>query len=161
MRDRVPLDHTHTLEEDAGGGLVEKGEGRVRKYTPRIQGTAREPSFCAINDSLWKIMAKQIPKHLSEEAQRWWSAIVSEYSVDDEAGKLLLQTALESFDRMKAAARRINQDGEAVEDRFGQVKPHPLLTAERDARSQMLAALKQLNLDMEPLNDGPGRPPGR
>ena len=106
-------------------------------------------------------MAKQIPKHLSEEAQQWWSAIVSEYSVDDEAGKLLLQTALESFDRMKAAARRINQDGEAVEDRFGQVKPHPLLTAERDARSQMLAALKQLNLDMEPLNDGPGRPPGR
>ena len=101
------------------------------------------------------------PQHLSREGKRWWRKITAEYSIDDEAGKLLLQTALEAFDRMKKAAERIDQDGDAVEDRFGQVKPHPLLNAERDARSQMLAALKQLNLDVEPLRDAPGRPPGR
>lgn len=100
------------------------------------------------------------PQHLSSEAQSWWDKLTAEYALDDEAGKLLLQTALEAFDRMKRAGERINADGEAVEDRFGQVKPHPLLNAERDARSQMLAALKQLNLDVEPLRDGPGRPPG-
>ncbi len=44
-------------------------------------------------------------------------------------------------------------------DRFVQRKPHPLLAAERDARAQMLAALKALNLDLEPLKDR-GRPPG-
>jgi P27 family predicted phage terminase small subunit len=100
----------------------------------------------------------QAPRHLSPAARRWWRAIIDEYSIDDKAGLLLLQTALEAFDRMKAAGERINADGEAVEDRFGQIKPHPLLPAERDARSQMLAALKQLNLDLEPLRDGPGRP---
>lgn len=105
-------------------------------------------------------MKNSAPKHLSRAAKAWYRSLTDEYGIEDQAGKLLLQTALEAFDRMKAAAKRINADGDAVEDRFGQVKPHPLLNAERDARSQMLAALKQLNLDLEPLRDGPGRPPG-
>lgn len=103
---------------------------------------------------------KNPPKHLSQEARRWWRRITDEYAIEDEAGRLLLQTALEAFDRMRRAGERINVDGDAVEDRFGQVKPHPLLNAERDARSQMLMALKQLNLDIEPLRDRPGRPGG-
>ena len=45
-------------------------------------------------------------------------------------------------------------------DRFGQVKSHPLLSVERDSRAQYLAALKALNLDLEPLRDKPGRPGG-
>jgi len=102
----------------------------------------------------------EAPRHLSTDAQDWWQRLTDEYDITDNAGLLLLQTALEAFDRMKAAAKRITKDGEAIEDRFGQVKPHPLLPAERDARSQMLAALKQLNLDVEPLRDGPGRPGG-
>lgn len=100
------------------------------------------------------------PKHLSAEARKWWDAIAEEYGIQDNGGRLLLQTALEAFDRMKSAAKRIDKDGAAVEDRFGQVKPHPLLPAERDSRAQMLAALKQLNLDIEPLRDMRGRPPG-
>lgn len=100
------------------------------------------------------------PGHLSDDAQEWWNTIAEEYGITDTGGRLLLQTALEAFDRMKSAAARINKDGAAVEDRFGQVKPHPLLPAERDARAQMLAAIKQLNLDLEPLKAGPGRPPG-
>lgn len=101
------------------------------------------------------------PSNLSRPAQRWFRKIVDEYSIDDDAGLLLLQTALESYDRMKAATKRIESDGQAIKDRFGQLKAHPLLAAERDARAQMLAALKALNLDLEPLRDGPGRPPGR
>jgi phage terminase small subunit len=85
---------------------------------------------------------------------------MAEYSIEDDAGKLLLQTALESFDRMRNCQAAIRRDGEMVKDRFEQMKPHPLLAAERDARSQMLAALKQLNLDIEPLRDRPGRPGG-
>jgi hypothetical protein len=41
-----------------------------------------------------------------------------------------------------------------------QPRAHPLLGVERDARAAMVAALKALNLDLEPLRDGPGRPPG-
>lgn len=63
--------------------------------------------------------------------------------------------------RLRLAQEAIQRDGMTILDRFGQRKAHPLLPAERDARSQMLAALKALNLDVEPLHDRPGRPAGR
>ena len=102
----------------------------------------------------------QAPKPLSTEAARWWRKLVDEYSVDDVAGRLLLMVALEAFDRMRQAQEAVARDGIAVTDRFKQVKAHPLCTVERDSRAQMLAALKALNLDIEPTRDGPGRPPG-
>lgn len=83
---------------------------------------------------------------------------MADYEISDDAGRLLLQTSLEAFDRMRGCQAAIARDGELVKDRFDQAKPHPLLSAERDARSQMLAALKQLNLDLEPLKERPGRP---
>lgn len=101
------------------------------------------------------------PKHLSADSKGWYRRIAAEYGVDDDAGKLLLQTAMEAFDRMRRCQEAIERDGEQVKDRFDQLKPHPLLQTERDARSQMLAALKQMNLDIEPLRDRPGRPAGR
>lgn len=101
------------------------------------------------------------PKHLSAGAKRWWRLIREEFDITDDAGKLLLQTAMEAFDRAVNCRTRIDEDGELVKDRFDQMKPHPLLAAERDARTQMLAAMKQMNLDLEPLRDRPGRPGGR
>lgn len=105
--------------------------------------------------------ARTAPKELSTEARSWWKRLVSEYSIDDDAGLLLLQTGLEAFDRMRLAQSAIKRDGVTVLDRFGQRKAHPLLPAERDARAQMLAALRALNLDVEPPHDRPGRPAGR
>jgi len=103
----------------------------------------------------------EAPKHLTKEARQWWEKITNEYDITDQAGRLLLQTAMEAHDRLKQAQAAIKRDGATVKDRFDQDKPHPLLTTERDARSQMMAALKALNLDLEPLQNGPGRPPGR
>ena len=100
------------------------------------------------------------PGHLSPGAREWWRAITVEYSLDDDAGRLLLQTALEAFDRMRECQSAISADGMIVRGSTRQPRSHPLLTVERDARSQMLAALKALNLDLEPLRDRPGRPPG-
>ena len=100
------------------------------------------------------------PKALSREAKGWWRRLLGEYEIGDEAGFLLLQTALESFDRMREAQAALATDGLIVTDRFGQPKAHPLTVVERDSRSQMLASLKMLNLDVEPLRDGPGRPSG-
>lgn len=101
------------------------------------------------------------PKNLSTEARKWWRQILDEYCIDDPSGLLLLQTALEAFDRMRQAQKIVDDQGATVIDRFQQVKSHPQLTIERDARSQMIQALKALNLDLEPLRDGPGRPGGR
>ena len=89
-----------------------------------------------------------------------WSRMLSEYDLADEAGLMILQTALEAFDRMRGAQTAISKDGLVVRDRWGQTKPHPAASIERDARAQYLGALKQLNLDTEPLRDGPGRPGG-
>lgn len=103
---------------------------------------------------------KKIPDHLSKEAKAWFSDILAEYGIEDPAGLLLLQTAMEAFDRMRGAQATIAQDGASFKDRFEQIKSHPLLATERDARSQMIQSLKALNLDLEPLKDGPGRPGG-
>ena len=105
-------------------------------------------------------MKIRCPDGLSKEAAAWWRKLQEEYGVTDSAGLLLLQSALEAFDRMRACQTAIEAEGQTVQDRFGQAKPHPLLTAERDSRAQMLAALKALHFDLEPLKPT-GRPPGR
>ena len=100
------------------------------------------------------------PKSLSAEAARWWQKLVDEYAIDDEAGRLILQTAMEAYDRTRQTRKALAKDGLVLKDRFGQPKAHPLVTVERDSRAAMMAALRQLNLDIEPLRDRPGRPEG-
>jgi len=84
-----------------------------------------------------------------------------EYGITDLGGVSLLSAAAEARDRAEAARAAIERDGQTIKDRFEQVKPHPLLAAERDARAQFIQAMRALNLDVEPLRDGPGRPGGR
>lgn len=107
-----------------------------------------------------KSSAPKPPAHLSAEAKRVWKALHGEFALDDPAALALLRSAMEAFDRAEGARRQIEREGQTLPDRFGQLKAHPLLATERDARAQFLAALRQLNLDVEPLNDRPGRPPG-
>lgn len=101
------------------------------------------------------------PDHLSAEAKKVWRDLLAEYQIDDVAGLRILRTALESFDRAAEARRQIDNEGLTVLDRWGQKKAHPLLAVERDNRAAFLAGLKALNLDIEPLRDRAGRPPGR
>lgn len=109
-------------------------------------------------------MKKSTPKtpaDLSAEAAAWLARIVAEYDISDAAGVLLVQTAMQAFDRMRQAQELIVRYGAVTEDRFQQLRPNPACTIERDSRAAMMAALKALNLDLEPLKDGPGRPAGR
>ena len=99
------------------------------------------------------------PKNLSAEAKRWWKKIVSGWELDD-AGFLVLENALESFDRMRQAQEMLAKVGLVTTDRFGQQKVHPAVLVERDAKAGLLRALRALNLQIEPLHDTPGRPPG-
>ena len=97
------------------------------------------------------------PAGLSAQAREWWRQLAAEYDIADPAGKLMLQTAMEAHDRMRECQKANSRDGASVKDRWGQIKPHPLLPAERDNRAAMLAALKALNLDMEPLHERAGK----
>jgi P27 family predicted phage terminase small subunit len=105
--------------------------------------------------------APKPPHGLSPEARGWWESIQLEYAVADPGGLLILASAVEAFDRMRQAQRRLRREGLTTVDRFGQRKAHPATVIERDSRSAMLAALKQLNLDLEPLQPRAGRPSGR
>ena len=101
------------------------------------------------------------PEHLSSEARAIWSKLVEEYDIHDAGGLAILRAGLEAFDRSQCARALIEKHGLVIKDRFGAVKPNPLISCERDARAAYLQALKQLNFDVMPLNPGPGRPPGR
>jgi len=98
-------------------------------------------------------MTKNTPKApagLSKTAAGWWAKLISEYSIHDDAGHLLLETALRSFDRAEAARGAIDKEGMTVTGRDGQTKPHPLLTTERDARAALVRTLGALGVDGGP-----------
>lgn len=79
----------------------------------------------------------------------------------DSAGEMVLRTALEAFDRLNEARAIVQREGMIVTTaKSGAKHQHPAMQIEREARTQLLAAWKQLGLDIEP--PGPvGRPVGR
>lgn len=100
-----------------------------------------------------------VPDHLRDAGRAFYSSVAHEYRIADAAGVALLVTAAECMDRMRAAQASITEHGELVIDRYGAPKLNPACSLEKDARSGFLAAMRALNLDLEPLRDGPGRPP--
>jgi hypothetical protein len=104
---------------------------------------------------------RRTPSHLGPEGGRLWRDLIEEYGISDPAGLALVTAAAECADRVKAAQAAIATHGEVVVDRYGAPKLNPACGLEKDARNGLLAALKALNLDLEPLRDGPGRPSGR
>jgi phage terminase small subunit len=104
--------------------------------------------------------SSQLPKGLSPGSRAWFRGMVAEYGVSDAGGITLLTLAAEARNRMLEAAAAVAKDGLLQSDSYGRSKAHPLLAVERDARGQMLAALKALHLDVEPLKGAPGRPGG-
>jgi P27 family predicted phage terminase small subunit len=89
------------------------------------------------------------PRHLKAAARRIWRSLMEDYSLDDAAGLSLLQAACEAFQRAQEARARLDKDGAVIADRFGQLKAHPAAAVERDARGQMIAALRVLKLSPE------------
>jgi len=101
------------------------------------------------------------PKGLQPAPRALWVRLQREYGITDGAGLTLLETAVRAYSRMGEAQRILDADGCVTRDKFGQVKSHPATQVERDSRAGLLAALKALNVDVEPVRSAPGRPPGR
>jgi P27 family predicted phage terminase small subunit len=93
------------------------------------------------------------PKHLSAEAKRLWAKLQTDFVIDDQAGLLILQSALEAFDRVQEARLILAKDGAVVRDRWGQAKQHPASLVEASARQQMHSALRLLKLAPGDLGD--------
>jgi len=101
------------------------------------------------------------PKHLKKESKRFWRDVIREYELEDSASLKTLEQACESLDRIREAQKSMFEAGGALyKTPTGFWKRHPGVDVERGARGQFLQAMKQLGLDIEPLQDGPGRPVG-
>jgi hypothetical protein len=101
-----------------------------------------------------------IPRGLGEPGTRFFSAVISEFAIDDCGSRELLRQAAMAVDRLERLRRIINTDGELVEGKDGAAREHPLLRAEHLARSFVAQSLTRLGLTTEPLK-GIGRPPGK
>jgi phage terminase small subunit len=101
------------------------------------------------------------PKNMSLSAKKAWKALAFEYGIRDAIGIQILTEYCQALQRAEESREKIRIEGSVIEDRFKQRKEHPACVTERGAVSTMLACLKALNLDIEPLHDHPGRPLGR
>ena len=100
------------------------------------------------------------PSHLGKDGKQIWEQLVSEFGIADAGGLTLVTTIGECLDRMREAQELIKKHGAVMQTPTRHMRPNPALKVEVDARNGMLAALRMLNLDIEPLRDGPGRPAG-
>ena len=96
------------------------------------------------------------PKHLQPETRQWFAGIVAEHDLTSSELRTL-QAALEAWDRAQEALERIAKDGAYLPNRFGELRPHPALSVERDARIGFLRAMRELALDG--IEDDGVRPP--
>jgi hypothetical protein len=101
------------------------------------------------------------PADLSVESADWFRRIVREYGIADESGLLILAQGMRAYDRSNEARGILKKEGLTVTDRYGQTRPHPAASVETASTRNFLACMKALNLELEPVRPGPGRPPGR
>jgi hypothetical protein len=86
------------------------------------------------------------PKDLGRAGKELWRRLMAEYRLDDAGGQELLRIAAQAADRAESCRQAIAREGAVIVDRLGTRRPHPLLPAERQARHQVLQALRTLNL---------------
>jgi len=101
------------------------------------------------------VAARRIPSHLGSASRAWLASVLDDVGDDiSETEYRLLIKAAEAHDRADTARRRVQRDGIVVADRFDQLKPHPAVAIERDARAGFARIVRQLGLDeQEPTTE--------
>ena len=93
------------------------------------------------------VRTPQAPDHLSRRARAFWRSIVADYALENHQLELLRRTC-EAMDRADEAREQIASEGMTTTDRYGQVKPHPCVNIERDARLAIARLLREMSLDV-------------
>jgi P27 family predicted phage terminase small subunit len=86
------------------------------------------------------------PAYLATEEAALFTQVVRDFPFDEVRLRILAEGCA-SLQRAREARETVDRDGMTVRDAKGQLKAHPLLTVERDARAAALAAFRQLNLE--------------
>jgi P27 family predicted phage terminase small subunit len=98
------------------------------------------------------------PAHLSAEAAHWWRAVTADYELADHHLRLL-QAACEAWDVMQAARQALaDHGGLTFTDAGGNIKAHPAVAMQRDARIAFARLVRELDLDAGAPAEAP-RPP--
>lgn len=89
------------------------------------------------------------PKHLSASSKKLWRRIAEDYfsGQGEDAALLVLTAGMEARDRCNQAREIVDREGMVVPTGTGSVKPHPAINVERDARLQLIRAMRELGLD--------------
>jgi P27 family predicted phage terminase small subunit len=96
-----------------------------------------------------KIAAKSVPTHLSDEMQAWWHLVMAGHALNAHR-QHLLRLAAEAFDRCQQARKQLLKEGTTFRDKNGNLRSHPAIAVERDARTSFAKLLAQLDLDPPP-----------
>lgn len=88
------------------------------------------------------------PAGLSKSSRRLYDQTLERFDFEPSDLALFVH-ALGALDRANQARTEINATGSlTVANRFGEIRPHPLLVVERDCRAQYATILKQLGLEI-------------
>jgi phage terminase small subunit len=88
-----------------------------------------------------------VPKSMKKPGRSWLKLLRKEYVFSPAEWRTAIMCG-ECVDLIDECNRKIQQEGLTVEDRFGQVKAHPLLTVIRDAKSTFRNLYRSLGLDV-------------
>lgn len=103
-------------------------------------------------------LGRSPPRPLGEHGLALWTAIQSEYAVEDAGGMELLAQACAALDRAESCRAEIDRDGPVIDGKAG-LRDHPLLKHELANRAFITRAIARLGLDVEAVKPM-GRPPG-
>ena len=86
------------------------------------------------------------PEHLSEAMAAWWEAVVRQHHLEPHHLRLL-EAAATAWDRMTQARSEIADYGITYVSKKGDIRGHPAVAIERDARIAFARLVRELNLD--------------
>src|SRR4051794_3441443 len=94
-----------------------------------------------LKPSLSRSNVPPAPDHLLGPERELWDKIVAAFSFTDPASIALLGVACDCHMRARTAREDIEKTGTTFKDRWGQLRPNPLLNVERDSKSSFIIAM--------------------
>lgn len=83
---------------------------------------------------------------LKGESLKVFNTMVKKYQIVDDTKKMLVRVVAKNWERSLLAEAEMDRDGIIILDRYGNPKPHPGNELIKQARDQMMKALRQLDL---------------
>ncbi len=142
-------------------------DGLIKVFAPHMLGSSREKrnaELTAFQPNLDRSYVGDLtkpPANLATPEQELWCRIVDSYELpdDDPAVWTILRGLCEAAGTARLANDALKQHGVLIRAGSGGMKANPAVNIAHQAREQVLRHARALGLNLEPLNDRPGRPP--